>query len=118
MSFRFCSHAWEVRHMQDGTHVTLSPRDLNSEAVAVFVDELCDLVQGSGQPDLHLDLADIRQISSVVMGKLIALNTRLRERGGRLILHHVPSLIYDALLAARLHDVLDIRMQSAAETMH
>src|SRR5260370_40706015 len=97
MSFHFCAHAWEVRHMQDGTHVTLSPRDLDSETVSVLVDELFDLVQENGQPDLHLDCADIPQIASVVVGKLLALNTRLREHGGRLILHHVNPLVYEIM---------------------
>lgn len=117
MAFHFCSHAWEVRDMQDGTLVRLSPRDLDPETVSVIVDELFELVQESGQPRLYLNFAEIRQIASVVIGKLLALNARLREHGGRLILLDVNPFPYETMQAARINEVLDIRVKEAAETV-
>ena len=117
MAFHFCSHAWEVRDMQDGMLIRLSPRDLDPDTVAVIVDELFELVQESGQTRLYLDLADIRQIASVVMGKLLALDARLREHGGQLILLDLNPFPYETLQAARLTEILDIRIKESAETL-
>jgi anti-anti-sigma regulatory factor len=117
MSFHFCSHAWEVQDMTDGTLVRLSSRDFHSDTISVLVDELFEVVQESGQPNLYLDFADIPQIASVVLGKMIALNTRLRAHGGRLILLELQPVPYDAMHAARLADVMEIRVKEAAETI-
>jgi anti-anti-sigma regulatory factor len=86
--------------------------------VSVLVDELFELVQESGQPRLYLDFAEISQIASVVIGKLIALNARLREQGGRLILLEMNLVPYEAMQATRLTDALDIRVKEAAETIY
>ena len=73
MSFHFCSHAWEVRDLDDGTVVKLTNRDLDNESVPGLTDELFELVRESGRSNLYLDLSAIRRIASVVMGKMLAL---------------------------------------------
>ena len=117
MSFHFCSHPWEVRDVQDGTLVTLTNRDLDKDTVPVLVEDLFELVQESGQPNLYLDLSEIRLIASLVLGKMVALDLKLRSHGGRLILVHVDSFVYRMFQATRLTDVLDVRKAETAEAI-
>lgn len=109
MSFHFCSHPWEVQDVADGTVAKLMPRDLNKETIPVLVEDLYELVQESGRPNLYLDLAEIRVLASVILGKMLALDKSLREHGGRLVLLHLDPLVYRMFQATRLTDVLDIR---------
>jgi anti-anti-sigma factor len=113
MSFHFCSHSWEVRDTQDGTLVKLRQRDLDQETITVLVDELFELVQESGRPNLYLDLAGIRLMASAVLGKVLSLDTKLREHGGRLILVNIDPVIFQMFQAARLTEVLDIHKAEA-----
>ena len=117
MSFHFCSHSWEVRDIQGGTLVTMTPRDLHPETTAVLVDELFELVQESGEPNLVLDFAAVHQLASVVIGKLIALDSMLREHRGRLVLLNVNPFVYQLFDAAQLTDALDIRRAEPADTI-
>ena len=117
MPFHFCSHPWEVRDMQDGTLVTLTARDLDKETVPVLVDDLYELVSESGQPNLYLDLAGIHQLASVVLGKMLALDTRLRQHGGRLVLLNLDPFVYQQFQLTRIIDVLDIRQAETAGSL-
>lgn len=109
MSFHFCAHAWEVRDLDDGTFVKLRNRDLDRENVAVLVDELFVLVDESGKPNLYLDFGDIGMVSSLVIGKLIALHTRLDRHRGRLILLNPSSVFHDALRVCQLNELFEVR---------
>ena len=102
MSFHFCSHAWEVRDMADGTLVALANRDLTRETVPLLVDELCQLVEESGRPNLYLDFANVGLVPSLAIGKLVALSAKLQERGGRLELRNVNGALEESLEAMEL----------------
>ena len=114
MSFHFCSHPWEVRDADDGSIVKLMPRDLDKETIPVLVEDLFELVQESGQPNLYLDLSDVHLLASVVLGKMLALDKKLRKHAGRLILLHIDPFVYRLFQATRRTEVLDIRQAEAA----
>jgi anti-anti-sigma regulatory factor len=86
MSLHIVSHPWEVTAVADGTLVNLTPRDLDVETVSILADELCELALESGPPTLYLDFAQVHNLPCVLAGKLCALDRRLREAGGRLVL--------------------------------
>jgi anti-anti-sigma regulatory factor len=86
MSFHFCSHAWEVQDLADGTVIRLRNRDLDAESIPVLVDDLFVLAKESGKPNLYLDFGDIGLVSSEAMGRLAALKADLREQGLQLVL--------------------------------
>ncbi len=109
MSFHFCAHSWEVRDLEDGTLVAIANRDLDRETIPVLVDELLEIVMESGQPNLYLDFDRIGLISSIVVAKMLTLDTRLRQHGGRLILVNVNATSFRLFQAARLTETLDIR---------
>ena len=83
----------------------------------MLVEDLFELVQESGRPNLYLDFASLQQLASVAIAKFIALNTRLSERGGRMILVNVDDDLHDTLEAVALTEVLHIRPREAAETI-
>ena len=112
MSLHFLSHTWDVQDLPDGTRVLLTPRDLEANALANLVDELYDLTVELGPPTLYLDLHAVRQLASVVAGKLLALDRRLRQVDGRLVLCRPVPAVYEALQAARLTDVLEVRAEA------
>jgi anti-anti-sigma factor len=110
MSFHFVSHRWEIENVDDGMVVALSPSDLDANHVSSQVDELFDLMQESGQPNLYLDFINVHLVPSVVFGKLIALEAKLRQVGCRLVLCGVDAHLYEGLRAAGLTDIFDIRI--------
>lgn len=110
MSFHFVSHRWEIENVEDGMVVTVNPSDLDATHVSTQVDELFELMQESGQPNLYLDFINVHLAPSVVFGKLIALEGKLRQVGCRLVLCGVDAHLYDALQAAGLTDVFDVRI--------
>jgi anti-anti-sigma regulatory factor len=94
MPMHFVSHPWQVQDVEDGTIVTLTEQDLQD---AGLTDDLCELALESGRPRLYLDLLEVRKLSSTVAGKLFALDRRLREAGGRLVLSNLAPALCEAL---------------------
>jgi anti-anti-sigma factor len=86
MSLYTLSHLWEVEDVEDGISVRLTPRDLDVHTLSILADELTELALESGRPNLYLDFGRVNLLTSVVIGKLFAVDRRLREAGGRLVL--------------------------------
>ena len=100
-----CTHPWEVRDVEDCVLVTLTGRDLDPTTVATLADDLLEQVRESGRPNLHIDLADIHTLPSIVLGKMVALQARLRQHNGRLILSNLNPVVQDTLYATQLLDL-------------
>jgi anti-anti-sigma factor len=63
------------------------------------------------QPDapvVHLDLSDVQLPTAGGLGVLVALNKKLRARGGALVLLNVPAAAYEVFLLTHLVEVLAI----------
>jgi anti-anti-sigma regulatory factor len=75
-----------VQEVEYGVLVKLNPRDLDVRTVSILADELFELALESGRPKLYLDFTRITMLPSLVPGKLIALDRRLRQIGGRVVL--------------------------------
>ncbi|MBI1830767.1 MAG: STAS domain-containing protein [Planctomycetes bacterium] len=117
MAFHFCAHSWDVRDVNEGTVVTLRNRDLAADSVSDLIEDLLALVQESGRPNLTLDFSEIGLVGSVVLGKIVSLGARLRERGGRLTLVRLNSSLYEMFEATQLTGVLDLRRADTAESI-
>jgi len=109
MPFHFLSHPWEVRNMEDGLLVSMTHRDLDALSVPVLADELYDLVLENGLANLYLDMSQVHHITSMAIGKLLSLDTRLHRIGGRLILSNLEPSVHDLFEAANIAEILDIR---------
>ena len=92
MSLYVLSHFWEVQDVEDGTSVKITHRDLDVNTLSILTDELFELAHESGQQNLYLDFGNVKFMNTVVMGKLFAVNRRLREGGGRLVLTNLDPI--------------------------
>jgi anti-anti-sigma factor len=86
MSLHVLTHPWVVQDVEDGTSVKLTHWDLDVHTLAILADELEELARESGLPMLYLDFGKLRFLTSVVVGKLFALQRRLRDLGATLVL--------------------------------
>ena len=91
MSLYTLSHLWEVEDVEDGISVRLTHRDLDVQTLSILADELTEIALESGRPTLYLDFGRVNLLNSVVIGKLFAVDRRLREAGGRLVLCNLDS---------------------------
>ena len=117
MSFHFISHPWSVREIEDGILVSLQPRDLDQMAVSVFVDEVLELGMENGPLHVYLDFADIHQVASVMIGKVLAIHKHLSELGGRVIVFNLQESVAECFAAAGVGDVVEIRGEGDAPAM-
>ncbi len=99
MSLHVITHPWQVQDHEDGTLVRLTDRDLDATTLAVLSDDLFELVQESGRPSLYLDFGELTSVPGVLVGKLYALDRRLRQAGCRLFLHNIKPGLEELLLS-------------------
>jgi anti-sigma B factor antagonist len=71
-------------------------------------ERLLRLADERGWQEVCLDLGGVPHLSSGWLATLLALNRRLRNRGGRLRLVNVAEPAYEALRLAHLHTALDV----------
>jgi anti-anti-sigma regulatory factor len=112
MSLHFVSHPWQVQDFEDGILVTITPQDLNLETIALLVDDLFDLALESGRSQLYLDFGAAGALPSLVVGKLFALDRKLRTIDGSLYLCNLDPDLSTSLQVVRFGDQFD---QSTAE---
>ncbi len=86
--------------------------EANVEAVGGQLDRVAG--EAAGQ-HLVLDLTDVEFITSVGLGKLIGLNGRLRNRGGRLTLRNPSPMVREILAITCLDQVIAVE-PSAGES--
>jgi anti-sigma B factor antagonist len=109
MALQFLSAAWEVQDVEDGIMVKVTHRDLDAGTAVLLFDDLLELAQESGQPHLYLDFGAVESLSSAVLGRLILLDRRLRDAGGRLTLFSLNPQVKELLYCCHLTDLLDVR---------
>jgi anti-anti-sigma factor len=104
----------EARH--EGTRTAArfigcdSLNEYNTDAVG---EQLSHLIEGRTRPQLHLDLVGIRYVSSSALGKLLALNRKVRAAGGRLVLCNPSPAVVEVLTVTGLHTILEVRRADA-----
>jgi anti-anti-sigma factor len=109
MSQYVLSHAWEVLDAEDGLLVKVTPRDLDESTAMLLFDDLRELVQERGRANLYLDFGAVHLLSSAVLGRIILLDRKLRDAGGRLSLFNLNPPLRELLVFSRLTDILDVR---------
>jgi anti-anti-sigma factor len=84
----------------------------NVEAVGEQLDQLVARWQGR---QLRLDLANVEYLTGRALGKLVAVQKRVRAGRGRLTLENAGPLAYEVFRVTRLTTVLDVRQQAGGE---
>jgi anti-anti-sigma factor len=93
MSLYNLSHPWDVQEVPDGLRVRITPRDLDVHTLSIFTDECLELALENDLPRLYLDFGKVNILTSVVLGKLVALDRRLHQVGGRLVLCNLNGVL-------------------------
>jgi anti-anti-sigma factor len=68
-----------------------------------------DVREASKSRPLLLDLAGVECVTAGGLGELVALHTRLRDSGGRLVLVNVGERAFEVFAVAGLTGLLDVR---------
>jgi anti-anti-sigma factor len=96
---------WVIEEIEDGAHVLVYEPRLDALAAQALGDLLLSLV---GRRRLEVDLSNVRFLCATCLGKLIALDRRLRACGGHLVLCDVSPAVYEVFEVTHLNAVLDV----------
>lgn len=100
------------RAAEDGNRITVgfpAGTELTEANADALQRELLALVAGRTQAHLTVDLAGITILTSVVLGKFLAVNKAVRAAGGQFTLLNPTATVRMVFAVTRLDTVLDIQ---------
>ena len=68
------------------------------------------------KPKLLVSFANVDHLSSAALGTLITVNTKIRNKGGKLCLANIDPQIYEVFVITRLNQLFEIK-ESTDEAM-
>jgi anti-sigma B factor antagonist len=68
---------------------------LDSKDIQVTGEQLCRLADDLGWRDLILDFRNVEYLSSIALGKFIALNKKVKSAGRRLVIRNINAEIHE-----------------------
>jgi anti-anti-sigma factor len=74
-----------------------------------FEHELLAAADGKEHPVVVVDLGGVVMLTSVILAKFVAINSRFRIRGGRLTILNPNPTVYQVFKMTRLDTLLDLR---------
>src|ERR671922_473412 len=93
----------EAEEIGDVTVVSFMDRKiLDEQNIQVIGEQLFSLVDESGRKKLLLNFANVEHLSSAALGKLITLNKKLQQAGGRLVLCNIRPEILEVFQITQL----------------
>jgi anti-sigma B factor antagonist len=98
-----------VEPFDDVLLVKVLTTDLGEPFIQAVGAELTRLVVGRAGVCLHLDLGEVRFLTSNALGLMVALHKRLRDTGGRLVVLGVSQGIHDLFRLTRLDSIFEVR---------
>ena len=105
----------EVEDIGDVTVVNFTENKILDEArIQIIGDQLFQLVDEVGRRKILLNFGNVEYLSSAALGKLITLNKKLQNVGGRLILCNIDSTIYEVFEITKLNKLFSIHQEEQA----
>jgi anti-anti-sigma factor len=98
----------ETEWTEGRARVVVHDPHLDTVKALAVGDYLLALAGKLGRGRLELDLGNVRYLCVTCLGKLIALDRRLRATGGHLTLLDVPAAVYEVFEVTHLTTVLDL----------
>jgi len=87
---------------------------LDEQNIQVIGEQLFGLVDQEGARKLLLNFGNVEYLSSAALGKLITLNKKLQQAGGRLILCNIDPQIYEVFEITKLDKFFNIQKEEQA----
>lgn len=82
---------------------------LDESNIQLIGNQLFGLVDDDGRKKIVLDFSNVEYLSSAALGKLITMNKKVADSGGKLRLCSIRPDIYEVFAITRLNKVFDIR---------
>jgi len=99
----------EVEDAGDVTVVNfVDKKILEEQSIQTIGDQLFELVDGEGRKKLVLNFSNVEYLSSAALGKIIALNNRVKKAGGKLALCKIKPDIKDVFVITKLDKIIKI----------
>ena len=105
----------EVEDIGDVTVVNFTDRKiLDEQNIQVIGEQLFSLVDEVGRRKILLNFGNVEYLSSAALAKLITLNKKLQQVGGRLILCNIDPQIYEVFEITKLNKLFNIQAEEQA----
>ena len=98
----------EAEVVEGGARVVVCETHLDAVRAQALGEYLLDLAGRMPGGRLEVDLSGVRDLCSSGLGKLVALDRRLRAAGGRLTFREVNAAVYEVFEITHLTGVLEI----------
>lgn len=82
---------------------------LDENNIQVIGNQLFGLVEEDGRKKIVLDFSAVEYLSSAALGKLITMDKKVKNAGGKLRLCSIRPDIYEVFAITRLNKLFDIR---------
>src|SRR5262245_52939154 len=93
----------QVQEAEDVTRVTIAADELDENNLMQISEGLFKVADGLTGRGLELDMSRVRYLTSTCLGKIVALNTRVKDRGGKLVVTNVSPRAYEVFEVTKLH---------------
>jgi len=105
----------EVEDIGDVTVVNFVDRKiLDEQNIQIIGEQLFSLVDKVGRRNILLNLCNVNNLSSAALGKLITLNKKVTQAGGRLILCGIAPQIFEVSEITKLDKFFKIVKEAQA----
>jgi anti-sigma B factor antagonist len=100
----------EVEHIGDVTVVNfVDKKILDEQNIQIIGEQLFSLVDEDGLRKILLNFGNVEYLSSAALGKLITLNKKIQQGGGKLILCNIAPQIHEVFEITKLDKFFKIR---------
>src|SRR5438445_8848271 len=102
----------EVEDIGDVTVVNFTDRKiLDEQNIQAIGEQLFSLVDEAGRRKILLNFANVEYLSSAALAKLITMNKKVQQAGGRLILCNIDRQIYEVFEITKLNKIFNIHAE-------
>ncbi len=99
-----------VKQADGITQIEFIDRNILDEAnIQAIGEEIGTIIESSPKPKLLISFANVDHLSSAALGTLITVNTKIRNKGGKLCLANIDPQIYEVFVITRLNQLFEIK---------
>lgn len=99
-----------VKQAEGVTQIEFIDRNILDEAnIQAIGEEIGTIIESSPKPKLLISFANVDHLSSAALGTLITINTKIRNKGGKLCLADIDPQIYEVFVITRLNQLFEIK---------
>ncbi len=99
-----------VKQADGVTQIEFIDRNILDEAnIQAIGEEIGTIIDSSPKPKLLISFANVDHLSSAALGTLITVNTKIRNKGGKLCLANIDPQIYEVFVITRLNHLFEIK---------